>query len=56
VDVTALSLTWVEARLAAAAAGPPPRGLHLLIGENMQAAFGNVRRGLAERRLQVIRA
>jgi SAM-dependent methyltransferase len=56
VDVTALSLAWVEARLAAAASGPPPPGLHLVIGENMQAAFGNLRRGLAEQRLQVVEA
>lgn len=55
-DVTALSLAWVEARLAAAASGPPPPGLHLVIGENMQAAFGNLRRGLAEQRLQVVEA
>ncbi len=56
VDVTALSLAWVEARLAAAGEGPPSPGLQLLIGENMQAAFGNLRRGLAEQRLQVVEA
>jgi SAM-dependent methyltransferase len=53
-DLTELSLAWVDGRITAASAAP--LGLHLLLGENTRAAFGNVRRGLAEQRLRVVEA
>ncbi|MEO6055403.1 MAG: methyltransferase domain-containing protein [Gemmatimonadales bacterium] len=55
VDVTDPSLAWVEARLAAAGSGPA-LGLQVLLGPAAGAAFVNLRRGLAERRLRVVEA
>jgi MPBQ/MSBQ methyltransferase len=58
-DLTAASLAWVEARLAAAAGGagnPPPLGLHVLLGTDVREALSNLREGLAEQRLRVVEA
>jgi hypothetical protein len=57
IDETAHALAWFQPQLAAAAAapaGPPALGLHLLLGADFGAMFGNVLRNLAEKRAVVI--
>jgi len=54
-DVTEKSLRWFETvaeRLDAS--GPPPLGLHLLMGEAAPSKLGNVGRSLAEARIRVV--
>jgi SAM-dependent methyltransferase len=57
-DVTGPSLDWFRERIAALdaaqASGPPPLGLHLLLGPLFGPAFRNVLRNLEEQRLAVI--
>jgi SAM-dependent methyltransferase len=59
-NVTQPSLEWFHERIAAIdaaqASGPPPLGLHLLLGPFFVTAFRNTRRNLEERRLEVIQA
>lgn len=56
IDETEVALEWFKQRLAAAAApaGGPPLGLHLLLGEDFRAMFHNVLRNLEEQRAVVI--
>lgn len=54
-DVTEEALGWFETvseRLASS--GPPPLGLHLLMGEAAPSKLGNVGRSLAEARIRVV--
>ena len=56
-DRTAPSRAWFEAtndRLKAG--GPPPLGLHLLMGPTAREKFGNMTRNLQERRIAVFQA
>ena len=59
-DVTQPSLEWFRERVAAMSAaqtaGPPPLGLHLLLGPFFVEAFRNTLRNLEEQRLAVIQA
>ncbi len=52
-DATAGALAWWRARLAAGAGGPPPLGLHLLLGPEAPAIARNVVRNLEEGRIVV---
>ncbi len=47
-DLTAVSLAWIQERIAS---GPAPLGLHLLIGKDTPAIFRNVARNFSEQRL-----
>lgn len=53
-DVTAMSLAWFRQRAPDRSAGSPPLGLHLLLGEVFDAAFGNTLRNLEEGRVTVV--
>ena len=56
-DTTDASRDWFFARLQATAEqGPPPVGLHLLMGDDAAEKFQNVGRGLQENRLTVCQA
>lgn len=57
-DVTIESLTWFQVmnQRAAAAAGPPPFGLGLVLGPDFAQRFASAGRNLAEHRLSVIQA
>jgi SAM-dependent methyltransferase len=56
VDLTAPSTIWWRERLAEAATqpGPPPLGLHILLGSDFPAMMQNMKRNLEEARLEVI--
>jgi hypothetical protein len=57
IDETAVAFDWFKQRLAAVAAapgGPPPLGLHLLLGADFAAMFRNQLRNLEEQRAVVI--
>jgi ubiquinone/menaquinone biosynthesis C-methylase UbiE len=45
------SVEWFEARAAAAASGPPPTGIHLLLGPLFAPAFANLVTNLRETRI-----
>jgi MPBQ/MSBQ methyltransferase len=53
-DVTAETVDWMAERLSGGA--PTPLGLHLLLGDGARAAFTNLHRNLAERRVEVVEA
>lgn len=55
-DTSARSLAWVRERMAAAGGGPPPLGVHLMLGPDAPAMFGNVERNLQEERIVVVEA
>jgi SAM-dependent methyltransferase len=57
-DQSAISLDFFRGRLAAvtAAAGPPPLGLHLLLGADFAAMFANQIRNLEESRIRIVMA
>lgn len=56
-DKSQQSLDWVTARSdRIASTGPPPLGLHLLMGDNAKTKFGNNIRNLRERRFVVLQA
>lgn len=54
-DTTAVSRSWFLERMAKAreAGGPPPLGLHLLLGETAPEKFSNLARNLSEDRVAV---
>ncbi len=59
IDETVSALEWFRQRLAAAAAAPagqPALGLHLLLGADFSAMFRNQVRNLEEKRVAVIQA
>lgn len=57
-DESAMSLKWFRERIAAtaAASGPPPLGIHLLLGAETGTMFKNVGRNLEEDRVRIIMA
>lgn len=56
-DGSARSLKWFQERLAAtASSGPPPLGVHLLLGAEAGAMIKNVARNLAEDRIRIVMA
>lgn len=57
-DESALSLRWFHERIAATAAagGPPPLGVHLMLGTDAGLMFKNVGRNLEEDRIRIIMA
>jgi ubiquinone/menaquinone biosynthesis C-methylase UbiE len=57
-DQSSLSLEWFRQRAAAArgAGGPPPLGLHLLLGPEFGAMLANMVRNLEEDRVRIIMA
>jgi SAM-dependent methyltransferase len=55
-DTSAPSLAWFRQRVAAAAGGPPPLGLHLLLGPEAGSMLQNVIRSLEEDRVRVVMA
>lgn len=58
VDESALALAWFRERAAAieSAGGPPPLGLHLLLGPDVGEMFRNQVRNLEEARVVVVQA
>ena len=56
-DTTARSLEWFEAAVQRLkSSGPPPLGIHLLMGETAPVKFGNMLRNLREGRIVVAQA
>lgn len=57
-EETGRALAWFAARLAqrGAALGPPPLGVHLLLGADFAEMFANVARNLREGRVEVVQA
>ncbi|HQA69778.1 MAG TPA: hypothetical protein PK801_15745, partial [Aggregatilineales bacterium] len=55
-DVTGTALAWFQRRPAPPGDGPPPLGLHLLLGEVFPQTFQNTVLSLEEGRISVIRA
>ena len=56
-DVTQETIDWLRTRMAAAAAaGPAPIGLHLLLGDRFPPAFQNIVRNFEENRIRVVEA
>jgi ubiquinone/menaquinone biosynthesis C-methylase UbiE len=57
-DESATSLEWFRQRAAAArgAGGPPPLGLHLLLGAELGAMVANMLRNLEEHRIRIVMA
>lgn len=55
-DTTQQSLDWFRERLAASAGGPPPLGLHLLLGAAFGEMFRNQVRNLEEQLIAIIEA
>lgn len=56
-DKTAYSNEWFLTMLAKIKdSGPPPLGLHLLLGDEAKSKLGNVQRNLAENRIAVVQA
>lgn len=57
-DETAASVAWFRARVAAGgtSSGPPPLGLHLLLGADTGTRLGNVLRNLEEGRVAIVQA
>ncbi|HEY0857305.1 MAG TPA: methyltransferase domain-containing protein [Albitalea sp.] len=53
-DRTSLSADWLADRLSQP--GPPPLGVHLLMGATARTKFDNVLRGLRDGRLRVVQA
>ena len=54
-DRTAEALGWIRERLAQAKTeGPPPIGIHLILGEQFKEMMGNVSRNLDEGRIVVV--
>ena len=55
-DESTLSLKWFHERIAATAAagGPPPLGVHLILGQDAGTMFKNVGRNLEEDRIRLI--
>ena len=56
VDDTANARDWYARRLQSAAAGLPPLGIHLLLGEDMVAMSHNQIRNLNENRIAIVQA
>jgi SAM-dependent methyltransferase len=56
-DVTQAALAWASSVLQRIRdSGPPPLGLHLLMGETARAKLENVKRSLKDQRIQVFQA
>jgi ubiquinone/menaquinone biosynthesis C-methylase UbiE len=56
-DVSQAALAWASSTLQRLKdSGPPPLGLHLLMGETARAKLANVKRNLECRRIQVVQA
>jgi hypothetical protein len=57
-DQTAAALAWFQGRLAAVTGtdGPPPLGIHLLLGPAVPEMLANFVRNLAEGRIVVVQA
>ena len=55
-DTTRESQLWMENACKRIGSGPPPLGLHLLMGDDASTKFSNQARNLAEDRVGVVQA